>query len=197
MQAGRDDGGAAGRGLNWPGRSNSIVLPSWAQRLARECPGYQFRRQQIRSGMSVEFSRAAPPSRTTTSIPTWRSGSAASRPCPSLTPGWAVRPTSARSTRAAGHVCLGSYLFGDTAPCQPSPLIFLSYQADLSSANTITGPGTRQLTIAAYQQDPTAPPVTNLNLWTSTDHGTTWQQAQVTSDGDGSYTASYTITPAQ
>jgi hypothetical protein len=62
----------------------------------------------------------------------------------------------------------------------------------LSLGNTIA-PGTRQLQVTGYHQDPSAPPVTSLQLWTSTDGGTSWQPAKVTSGGNGTFTVTYTV----
>ncbi len=92
----------------------------------------------------------------------------------------------------AGTYCTGTYFGATTAPCQAEPLVFLRYNAGLSPANTIT-PGVHQLQITGYHQDPSAPPVTNLKLWTSTDGGKTWQQAQVSGGRDGDFTATYTV----
>jgi hypothetical protein len=92
----------------------------------------------------------------------------------------------------AGTFCAGVYFGVSTAPCQADPLVFLRYDAGLSLANTIT-PGRRQLQVTGYHQDPSAPPVTSLKLWTSTDGGKTWQPAQVTGGRDGTFTAAYTV----
>jgi hypothetical protein len=88
--------------------------------------------------------------------------------------------------------CGGVYYGASTAPCQAEPLVFLRYNAGLSPGDTIT-PGTRQLQVTGYHQDPTAPPVTSLKLWTSTDGGTTWQSARVTGGSGGTFTVTYTV----
>jgi hypothetical protein len=93
--------------------------------------------------------------------------------------------------RPVGTICIGSFL-GVTAPCQADPLVFLRYDAGLSLHNTIT-PGAHQLQVTGYHQDPSAPPVTSLKLWTSTDGGTTWQPAQVHGGRGGVFTATYTV----
>ncbi|HEY3952262.1 MAG TPA: hypothetical protein VGM53_02715 [Streptosporangiaceae bacterium] len=103
--------------------------------------------------------------------------------------------TSAKPTTddtLPGTGCAGTALGISTAHCQADPLVFLDYNAGLSVANTIT-PGTRQIQVLGYHQDPSAPPVTSLKLWTSTDGGTTWQPAKVTAGKDGHFTATYTI----
>jgi hypothetical protein len=92
----------------------------------------------------------------------------------------------------AGTFCTGTYFGATTAPCQAEPLVFLRYNAGLSLANTIT-PGVHQLQITGYHQDPAAPPVTSLKLWTSTDGGKTWQQARVSGGRGGNFTAIYTV----
>ncbi len=91
-----------------------------------------------------------------------------------------------------GTGCPGTAAGVSTAPCQADPLVFLRYDAGLSAANTIT-PGVHQLQITGYHQDPSAPPVTSLQLWTSTDGGATWQPARVTGGRGGAFTASYTV----
>jgi hypothetical protein len=91
-----------------------------------------------------------------------------------------------------GTVCTGSELGESTAPCQADPLVFLRYDAGLSLTNTIT-PGTHQLQVTGYHQDPSAPPVTSLQLWTSTDGGSTWQPARVTGGRNGTFTVLYTV----
>jgi hypothetical protein len=83
-----------------------------------------------------------------------------------------------------------------TEPCRADPLVFLRYDAGLSLADTVTGPGVHQLQVTGYHQDPSAPPVTSLKLWTSTNGGSTWQQATVTGGHDGTFTATYTLPAA-
>lgn len=92
----------------------------------------------------------------------------------------------------AGTVCYGDSYSLETGPCQADPLLFLRYDAGLSLTNTIT-PGTHQLQVAAYHQDLSAPPVTSLKLWISTDGGTTWKSARLTGGKGGQFTATYTI----
>jgi hypothetical protein len=103
----------------------------------------------------------------------------------------------ARYTSPEGTLCLGDGLSfpNPGPPCAPPPLIFLRYDAGLSLANTVTAPGTHQIQVTAYHQATRAPAVTSLELWTSTDGGTTWRSAQVTGHGNGSYTAAYTVPP--
>jgi hypothetical protein len=91
-----------------------------------------------------------------------------------------------------GTVCAGSDIGESTAPCQADPLVFLDYNADLSLTSTIS-PGTHQLQVAGYHQDLSAPAVTSLQLWISTDGGTTWQPARVTSGRNGTFTVTYTV----
>ena len=91
-----------------------------------------------------------------------------------------------------GTVCVGTGNGTSTAPCQADPLVFLRYDAGLSLNNTVT-PGTHQIRVSGYHQDPAAPAVTSLKLWTSTDGGRTWQPAQVTGGRDGMFTAVYTV----
>ena len=91
-----------------------------------------------------------------------------------------------------GYSCLGTLLNGSTDPCNLPPLVYLRYNANLTLNNTIT-PGTHQLQVTGYHQDPSAPPVTSLKLWTSTDGGTTWQPARVSGGRDGTFTAAYAV----
>jgi hypothetical protein len=91
-----------------------------------------------------------------------------------------------------GTYCAGVDFGVSTAPCQADPLVYLRYDAGLSLANTIS-PGVQRLQVTGYHQDPSAPPVTGLKLWTSTDGGKTWQQAVVTGGRDGTFTAVYTV----
>jgi hypothetical protein len=91
-----------------------------------------------------------------------------------------------------GTFCAGTVFGESAAPCQADPLVFLRYDAGLSLTNTIS-PGTRQLQVTGYHQDPNAPPVTSLQLWTSTDGGTTWTPARVTGGRNGTFTVTYTV----
>jgi hypothetical protein len=91
-----------------------------------------------------------------------------------------------------GTGCEGTSLHISTAPCQADPLVFLDYDAFLSTANTIT-PGTHLLQVTGYHQDPSAPPVTSLRLWTSTNGGTTWTPARVIRGWRGTFKVIYTV----
>jgi Carboxypeptidase regulatory-like domain len=98
-------------------------------------------------------------------------------------------------TRPEGTACLGDGLsFPNLGPpCAPVPLIFLRYDAGLSLDNTVTAPGDHQLNVVAYHQAADAPAITGLKLWTSTDGGTSWQQATVTAGPNADFTADYTV----
>jgi hypothetical protein len=103
--------------------------------------------------------------------------------------------SSAQPTRGHapdGTVCVGTEL-GSTAPCQAVPLIFLRYNAALDLDNAWTAPGSYPLQITAYHQEPGAPAITGLTLWTSTNSGASWQKATVTSQGGGAYTTTITV----
>jgi hypothetical protein len=100
--------------------------------------------------------------------------------------------TPATDQTPPGTGCVGTVFGVSTAPCQADPLVFLRYDAGLSLANTIT-PGVHQLQVTGYHQDPSAPPVTSLKLWTSTDGGSTWQQARLSGGRDGTWTAAYAL----
>jgi hypothetical protein len=91
-----------------------------------------------------------------------------------------------------GTLCFGTLNGISAAPCQADPLLFLRYDAGLSLTGTVT-PGAHQLQVTGYHQVSTAPAVTSLKLWTSTDGGTTWQPARVSGGRGGTFTASYTI----
>lgn len=94
-----------------------------------------------------------------------------------------------------GTACFGSLLsFPDPGPaCTATPLVLLRYDAGLSLNNTVSAPGTHHIEITGYHQDPFAPPITKMSVWTSTDGGKVWHQATVKRNGGGSYTASYTV----
>jgi hypothetical protein len=47
--------------------------------------------------------------------------------------------------------------------------------------------------VTASYQAASGPTVTSLKLWTSTDDGATWQPADVTGDGNGTYTVTYQV----
>jgi hypothetical protein len=49
------------------------------------------------------------------------------------------------------------------------------------------------LQVTCYHQDPSAPPVTSLRLWTSTNGGTTWTPARVTRGWRGTFKVIYTV----
>jgi hypothetical protein len=92
-----------------------------------------------------------------------------------------------------GTVCLGLVIGTSTAPCQADPLVFLRYNAYPSLDNTLAAPGFHTLQVTGYHQDPSAAPVTSLQLWLSTDGGTTWQQARVSGGRNGTWTVGYTL----
>jgi hypothetical protein len=85
-----------------------------------------------------------------------------------------------------GLACYGTF-FDDNAPCRAEPLVFLRYDAGLSLDNTVAAPGRHSLTVTAYHQDPAAPAITGMTLWTSVDGGATWKRAKLHRVGDGSY----------
>jgi hypothetical protein len=95
----------------------------------------------------------------------------------------------------AGYACAG-IIFGDDSPCQADPLIFLRYDAGVDLNNAVTAPGAHQIHISTNHLDPTAPAVTSLTVWTSTDGGHTWTKEPSASAGDGKYIASYSVPPA-
>jgi hypothetical protein len=78
-------------------------------------------------------------------------------------------------------------------PPAPEPLIFLRYNASLDLGNAWTAPGSYPLQITAYHQEPNAPAITGLTLWTSTNGGARWKKAAVTSHGDDAYTTTITV----
>jgi hypothetical protein len=92
-----------------------------------------------------------------------------------------------------GTGCVGSFFGVSAAPCQAAPLVFLRYNAYTSLADTISAPGRHQLQVTGYHQDPSAPAVTSLKLWTSIDGGKTWQPADLTGGHGGTWTAAYTL----
>lgn len=101
--------------------------------------------------------------------------------------------TPASSQVPDGSICLGT-LFGSSDPCQPVPLVFLRYDAGLSLANTVAAPGAHQIQITAYHEAASAPAITGLQAWISTDGGAVWHPAAaVTARGGGAYTVTYTL----
>jgi hypothetical protein len=92
-----------------------------------------------------------------------------------------------------GSICLGT-LLGSADPCQPVPLVFLRYDAGLSLENMVTAPGDHLLQVTAHHQAASAPAITSLKAWTSTEGGSTWQPAHaVVARGGGSYTVHYKV----
>jgi hypothetical protein len=63
----------------------------------------------------------------------------------------------------------------------------------LDLGNAWTAPGSYPLRITAYHQEPSAPTITGLTLWTSTNGGATWKKAAVASQGDGTYNTTITV----
>ena len=92
-----------------------------------------------------------------------------------------------------GFSCYYNELLGGSGACAPVPLIFLRYDAGVDLNNAVTAPGSHQLTITAYHQDPKSPPITRLTVWISTDGGSTWQKANVEASGNGVYRAHYVV----
>jgi len=103
--------------------------------------------------------------------------------------------SSAQPTRGHapdGSECIGTEL-GSTDPCQAVPLIFLRYNAGLGLDNAWIAPGSYPLQITAYHQKPSAPSITELTVWTSTNGGASWKKAVLTSHGNGAYTTTITV----
>jgi hypothetical protein len=105
--------------------------------------------------------------------------------------------TSAQPTHGEyapyGYTCLGTRFNGSTSACNVPPLVFLRYNANTSLGNRLAAPGGHVLQVTGYHQDPSAPPVTSLKLWLSTNGGTTWQQAHLTGGRNGTWNAPYTL----
>ncbi|MGH3403317.1 MAG: hypothetical protein ACRDRJ_12605, partial [Streptosporangiaceae bacterium] len=99
----------------------------------------------------------------------------------------------AKNAVPEGYTCLGTFLGVPKTPCRPDPLIFLRYDVFPDRANAVTAPGTHQMQVTAYYQAASAPAVTSLKLWTSTDGGASWQPAEVTGQGHGTYTVAYQV----
>jgi len=95
------------------------------------------------------------------------------------------RPTTDQAPPAS-ITCIGTF-FGDQAPCQADPLVFLRYDAGLSLDNTLAAPGRHQLMVTAYHQDPAAPAITGLTLSVCVDGGSTWDRSTVRKVGAGRY----------
>jgi hypothetical protein len=93
----------------------------------------------------------------------------------------------------AGYTCVGTLRAGSTAPYNVPPLVFLGYNATTGLDNTLTAPGQHLLQVSGYHQDPSAPPVTTLNAWLSTDGGSTWQQARPAGGRGGTWTVPYML----
>ncbi|MFB9831455.1 hypothetical protein [Actinoallomurus acaciae] len=102
------------------------------------------------------------------------------------------RPTSGAQPMGTG--CWAALYLGDTDPCAADPMLFLRYNAYTDLGNAVTAPAGHMLRITPYYQADTAPArVTSLKVWTSTDGGTTWKQAIIHGNPDGSYTAMYSV----
>jgi len=100
-------------------------------------------------------------------------------------------PTATQTPSIFG--CAGTILVKSTAPCAPTPLILLRYNAFTNPANGVTAGGPHQIdVIPYYQAGGTAASITSLRLWISTDGGTTWQEVHV-SRHDGGYTGRYRL----
>jgi hypothetical protein len=101
-----------------------------------------------------------------------------------------AQPSKGQAPEGTG--CIGTEL-GSTDPCQPVPLIFLRYNAGLDLDNQWPAPGSYPLRITAYHQEPGAPAITGLTLWTSTNGGASWKKATVTGQGNGAYATMITV----
>lgn len=94
---------------------------------------------------------------------------------------------------ADGYGCIGA-LLGKTGPCAAVPMIMLRYDASADVNDAITAGGGHLLQVTSLDQATGGPSsVTSLKFWTSTDGGTTWQQARVSVGGDGSFLVAYSI----
>ncbi|MEV6965079.1 hypothetical protein AB0M47_08165 [Hamadaea sp. NPDC051192] len=82
----------------------------------------------------------------------------------------------------AGSICIGTLVSESTDPCAADPLVFVAYHFGDTPA--------RGFTVEAYHQDPQAPRITGVQVWTSTDDGAHWTSATVRSTQGG-----YAVTP--
>lgn len=94
---------------------------------------------------------------------------------------------------ADGYRCIGT-VFGSTSPCAAVPMIFLRYNAYTDLNDAITAGGRHMLQVTSVSQAATKPAdITSLKFWTSTDGGTSWQQARVSRAAGGGYQVAYSI----
>jgi hypothetical protein len=93
-----------------------------------------------------------------------------------------------------GTACIGTAAGLSTAPCGAAPLVFLRYDAFTGLGNCVTAPGGHAIRVTAYHQAPSAPPVTSLKLWISTNGGASWRRLHVAGYG-GAFEARYALPP--
>lgn len=135
-----------------------------AQEMQRGVVTYRLPAEEQRYTLSVAYQldnpALGPPSTTTT---TWEftSGEAAEDHTP------------------VGTLCPGTAFRTSAAPCEPAPLVFLRYDTKLDRDNTAPARGAHRMEVTAYHQDPAAPAITGLKVWTSTDGGQSWRPAKV------------------
>lgn len=101
-----------------------------------------------------------------------------------------AEPTADRTP--PGSQCVAALIGLPDDACEPAPLPLLRYDAGTDLRNAVTAPGTHQLQVSAYYQSGATPKIANLEMWTSTDGGTTWTLLHVASHGAGDFSGTYT-----
>jgi hypothetical protein len=106
---------------------------------------------------------------------------------------WTFHSATATDNATLPGVWCPADILRTAAPCQPEPLVYLSYDmsATLSMDNSVPAGRAHVFTVSAYHT-PTRtaePKITDLRLWTSTDDGAHWRPARVWRTANGTFGA--------
>lgn len=107
---------------------------------------------------------------------------------------WTFHSATATDNTTLPGVWCAADILQVAAPCEPAPLVYVSYDMSrsLSMDNTFPAGHAQVFTVDAYHtptRNAAEPAITDLKLWTSTDDGKHWKPATVWRDHGGTFRA--------
>jgi hypothetical protein len=105
---------------------------------------------------------------------------------PKVTSTWTFRSQHPPQGTPEGYACIYN-----TGACAFQPVIQVDYDLDLDLLNRAPAGSAHPIDLTAYHHSGAvgASPITDLDVWTSTDGGETWQRALAIPRGNGRYSA--------